>query len=68
VLFTRARAGTTHGDTGASSVEYGLIVFAIAAAIVIALVALGSPVLGLYDGTCRAMKGGAAGPAGQTCP
>ena len=66
--MTRARTGTMQGDTGASSVEYGLIVFGIAAAIVIALIALGSPVLGLYDGTCRAMKGGAAGPAGQTCP
>jgi Flp pilus assembly pilin Flp len=57
------RAG---GDRGASSVEYGLIVFAIAATIVLALVALGPPVLGLYDGTCRAVKGGASGPA-STC-
>jgi Flp pilus assembly pilin Flp len=56
VLFTRARAGTAHADAGASSVEYGLIVFAIAAGIVIALFALGPPVHGLYDGTCTAMK------------
>ena len=68
MFLARARTRTAHPDAGASSVEYGLIVFAIAAAIVIALVALGSPVLGLYDGTCRAMKGGAAGPASQSCP
>jgi Flp pilus assembly pilin Flp len=68
VLLTRARTGTSQADAGASSVEYGLIVFAIAAGIVIALFALGPPVHGLYDGTCRAMKGGADGPAGRTCP
>ena len=53
------------GDRGASSVEYGLIVFAIAATIVTALFALGSPVLDLYDGTCRSFKGAAAGPADE---
>jgi len=53
-------------DDGASTVEYALIVFAIAATIVMAVVALGPPVLGLYDGTCRAVKGGASGPA-STC-
>jgi Flp pilus assembly pilin Flp len=50
-------------------VEYALIVFAIAATIVMAVVALGPPVLGLYDGTCRAIKGGASGASGpaSTC-
>ncbi len=67
MLLTRARSGT-QADAGASSVEYGLIVFAIAAGIVIALFALGPPVYGLYDGTCQAMKGGADGAVGQTCP
>ena len=68
VFVTRARTGTTPADAGASSVEYGLIVFAIAATMVFALVALGPPVRGLFEGTCTAMKGGADGPAGQTCP
>jgi Flp pilus assembly pilin Flp len=53
-------------EHGASTVEYALIVFAIAATIVLAVVALGPPVLGLYDGTCRAIQGGASGPA-STC-
>jgi Flp pilus assembly pilin Flp len=60
------RAGRTRPDRGASSVEYALIVFAIAATIVMAVVALGPPVLGLYDGTCRSIEGGASGPA-STC-
>jgi pilus assembly protein Flp/PilA len=62
-----ARAMTRRrSDEGASSVEYGLIVFAIAATIVVALFALGPPVYGLFDTTCSAIKGGAAGP--QACP
>ncbi len=60
------RAHVARTDGGASTVEYALIVFAIAATIVMAVVALGPPVLGLYDGTCRSIKGGASGPA-STC-
>jgi Flp pilus assembly pilin Flp len=60
------RGGRAGSERGASTVEYALIVFAIAATIVMAVVALGPPVLGLYDGTCRAIKGGASGPA-STC-
>jgi Flp pilus assembly pilin Flp len=63
---SRWRAREPRNDSGASTVEYALIVFAIAATIVMAVVALGPPVLGLYDGTCRAVKGGASGPA-TTC-
>ena len=64
--MSRRRERGVRADRGASTVEYALIVFAIAATIVIAVVALGPPVLGLYDGTCRAVKGGASGPA-STC-
>lgn len=53
-------------DGGASAVEYGLIVFAIAAVIAIAVFALGPPVMGLYADTCTAIKGGETGPA-PTC-
>jgi Flp pilus assembly pilin Flp len=63
---SRWRSRETRNDSGASTVEYALIVFAIAATIVMAVVALGPPVLGLYDGTCRAVKGGASGAA-TTC-
>ena len=55
---TRARLGAPRGDAGASSVEYGLIVFAIAAVITIAVFALGPPVLGLFDTTCRSVHNG----------
>lgn len=44
-------------DRGASSVEYGLIVFAIAAAVVIAVVALGGQTLGLFERSCAAVNG-----------
>ena len=54
------------GDRGASSVEYALIVFAVAATVVIALMALGPPVYELFDTTCQAVKGGASGPAACT--
>jgi Flp pilus assembly pilin Flp len=63
--FQRRGRGAA-GERGASTVEYALIVFAIAATIVVAVVSLGPPILGLYDGTCRAVKGGASGPA-STC-
>lgn len=64
--MSRRRPRRVRADGGASTVEYALIVFAVAATIVMAVVALGPPVLGLYDGTCRAVKGGASGPA-STC-
>lgn len=51
-------------DDGASAVEYGLLVAAIAAVIVIVVFALGSTIKStLYDDTCRNIKGGATGPA-----
>ena len=49
-------------DRGASSVEYGLVVFAIAATIVLAVVALGPAVYGLFDTTGQAVNGGVKGP------
>ncbi len=63
--------GTARGrDAGASSVEYALIVFAIAATMVIALFALGRPVYGLFDTTCTSVSDGIVGAGGSTagCP
>ena len=55
-------------DGGASAVEYGLVVFAVAAVVAIAVYALGGPVMGLYADTCAAVNGGVAGSSGpQTC-
>ena len=66
-MGTRARLGAPRGDAGASSVEYGLIVFAIAAVITIAVFALGTPVLGLFDTTCHSVRGGIV-DSGGTAP
>ncbi len=41
-----------YGERGASSVEYGLIVFAIAALIVVVLFALGRVSRDLYQDSC----------------
>lgn len=49
--MSRLRAGQ-HDDTGASAVEYGLIVFAIAALIVVVVFALGGSVRALFSNTC----------------
>jgi Flp pilus assembly pilin Flp len=65
VLLSRARKGTSP-DAGASSVEYGLVVFAIAAVITIAVFALGPPVRGLFDTTCQAIHGELDAPT-QSC-
>lgn len=54
-------------DRGASAVEYGLLIAAIAAVIAIVVFALGSLVKStLYDDTCKRIKGGESGPA-ATC-
>jgi pilus assembly protein Flp/PilA len=53
-------------DTGASAVEYGLLVVAIAAIIVLVTVALGSNVFGLFQKTCSAVSSGIQTNAG-TC-
>ncbi|MFZ0322905.1 MAG: Flp family type IVb pilin, partial [Actinomycetes bacterium] len=43
---------TRHDDTGASAVEYGLIVFAIAGLIVLLVYAVGGYVKGNFKETC----------------
>ena len=48
------------GDRGASAVEYGLLVAAIAAVIVVAVFALGGQVNSTIKGTCTAIANGAA--------
>jgi pilus assembly protein Flp/PilA len=40
------------GDSGATAVEYGLLVVAIAAIVVLVVVALGDNVFGLFSHTC----------------
>ena len=58
-LFLRARE-----DRGASAVEYGLLVAAIAAVIILVVFALGDNVKELFRGTCQNVHG--AGSFGGT--
>lgn len=56
---------TTPTDEGASAVEYGLIVFAIAAVIAAAVFALGPVVADTYSGACQDMVTQTG--SGQSC-
>jgi pilus assembly protein Flp/PilA len=53
-------------EEGASAVEYGLLVAAIAALIVIIVFALGNVIKGVFTNTCNAIKSNAAS-GGGTC-
>lgn len=53
-LFRRVR----RDDTGAAAVEYGLLVVAIAAIIVLVTIAIGTNVFGLFQKTCSAVSSG----------
>lgn len=47
-------------ERGASAVEYGLLIAGIAALIVLAVLAFGGGVQGLFDDTCQAVGSGTA--------
>ena len=67
-MFAYMRAVRRYGkdDTGASAVEYGLLVAAIAAVIVVIVFALGSVVKSKFKHTCTDINsGGVVGTA--TC-
>ena len=53
-------------DRGASAVEYGLLVAAIAALIVIVVFALGGIIKGVFKKTCDTISSN-SGTAGSTC-
>ena len=56
-------------DEGASAVEYGLLVAAIAAVIVIVVFVLGGYVQGAFDDTCAGIEdGGTTNANGDSCP
>ncbi len=57
--MTRTRAAR-RGDHGASSVEYGLLIVAIAAVIVAAVFTLGTLTKGNIDHTCSAWNSAAS--------
>jgi pilus assembly protein Flp/PilA len=57
----------TAKDRGASAVEYGLMVAAIAAVIVAIVFGLGTLVGKTFNDTCSAMNKGAGASAGANC-
>lgn len=64
--YFRELAQRRRRDSGASAVEYGLLVAAIAAVIVIIVFALGNVLEGAFQHTCDTIKTG-PGPS-QSCP
>ena len=63
--FFRKFTGNRRED-GASAVEYGLLVAAIAALIVIVVFALGGVIKNVFSKTCNTISSN-AGTAGSTC-
>jgi pilus assembly protein Flp/PilA len=60
------RSCARRGDEGASAVEYGLLVAAIAAVIVALVFALGSYVRGAFQTTCDNIANNNVKPVGTT--
>jgi pilus assembly protein Flp/PilA len=58
---------TRRDEEGASAVEYGLLVAAIAAIIVIIVFALGSIIRGSFKSTCEKIANGGASAANASC-
>jgi pilus assembly protein Flp/PilA len=58
---------TIRKDEGASAVEYGLLIAAIAALIVIIVFALGRLVSESFQDTCSGIKSGAGSSLSGTC-
>ena len=57
-MLTKIRKVTRRGDDGASAVEYGLLVAAIAALVVIIVFALGGLIQDVFKDTCDDIKTG----------
>ena len=54
-------------DDGASAVEYGLLIAAVAALIVVVVFALGGVIQGAFNNTCDTIAGSTQ-PADADCP
>jgi pilus assembly protein Flp/PilA len=64
----RKSSDIAKNDEGASAVEYGLLVAAIAALIVLIVFVLGGSVKGAFQDTCDGIEGGGTTNAnGTTC-
>jgi pilus assembly protein Flp/PilA len=60
IAYMRAVRRHVKDDTGASAVEYGLLIAAIAAVIVVVVFALGSVVKNKFSNTCTGVGGTAS--------
>jgi pilus assembly protein Flp/PilA len=68
ILLRLRRSVRTTADRGASAVEYGLMIAAIAAVIVGTVFALGGFVKGTFDKTCDALNKPTGGSCVTTTP
>jgi pilus assembly protein Flp/PilA len=66
-MLVYIRKVTRSRDEGASAVEYGLLVAAIAALVVIIVFALGGLVQKVFDDTCKEIEKGATRVSSTTC-
>lgn len=66
LAYIRKVAHATN-DEGASAVEYGLLVAAIAALIVLVVFALGNTVQKVFSNTCSDIRSGASVSAAGSC-
>jgi pilus assembly protein Flp/PilA len=66
VIRTIRKYQRAKNDEGASAVEYGLLVAAIAAVIVVVVFALGGIVHSIFSSTCSSISSGAS-VSGPTC-
>ena len=55
-MFTWTRVRATASDRGASAVEYGLIVFAVAAVVVVAVFAFGAVTRDVFADSCATIR------------
>jgi len=58
--LTTVTCGWLDDDTGASAVEYGLIVFAIAAVVVLSVFGLGGAVTEMFSNSCSSIQSAAS--------
>jgi pilus assembly protein Flp/PilA len=68
IEYFKAVLARRREDQGASGVEYGLLVAAIAAVIVGLAFAIGVFVKNGFQDTCDELQANSTGPATQTCP
>ena len=66
-MLAYIRQVSRHQDEGASAVEYGLLVAAIAALIVIVVFALGGLIKGVFKDTCSNIATSGAGGTTTSC-